>query len=255
MRRGRNGRTRSVSSALSLFSQVLALAAGRPVFTADYYAVDGVSGKVASFIDWNDPTHTLAQASSSLQVAIPAAHADYGGKLCANFTGAEYYDSTRPTGWAFTSNGTPNTFYWAATATDTTFGYLWNTRGTQVGLGVTTLSGPDRVSVVVGNDTINTLATTAAAGVNVPINGRFSYTENITTPEFALKVTGQTAVTGDSAAAPTATNPGVFRIGFRATASPSLPGKFRLRSLVFTPEPRVGSLVPSWIQSDTGIAP
>jgi hypothetical protein len=91
----------------TLFGAVLQLGGRRPVFTAALYAIDGVSGKVASFLDWNDFTHLLVQASAPLQVAIPATHADFAGNLCAMFTGTEYYLSNRPTVyWAYSADGT-----------------------------------------------------------------------------------------------------------------------------------------------------
>ena len=95
-----------VKTAAMLFQEVLALAAGRPVFTADNYIVDGVSGRVRAFVDWNDPTHQLVQTSAALQVPVPAPHADFGGALCASFTGAQAYQSNRGAGaWAFAHDG------------------------------------------------------------------------------------------------------------------------------------------------------
>jgi hypothetical protein len=78
-----------------------------PIFTADYYAIDGISSKVAAFIDWSDPSHLMAQSDPLKQVAVPAAHADFGGKLCANFTGAQVYHSNRPLStFRYIHNGT-----------------------------------------------------------------------------------------------------------------------------------------------------
>lgn len=86
----------------NLFAAALVLSATRPVFRADYYVIDGISGKVASFVDYNDATHLLVQVDSSRQVVVPAAHADYAGLLCATFTGVENYQSNRTAlSWAF----------------------------------------------------------------------------------------------------------------------------------------------------------
>lgn len=90
--------SRRQSNALGgLASQVRALSRGLPQFFASRYTVDGVSGKTASFIDANDPTHSLLQSVALGQVAIPAAHADFAGKLCATTTGVETYQSNRST--------------------------------------------------------------------------------------------------------------------------------------------------------------
>lgn len=85
---------------------VLPLAQSRPFFDAAFYAVDTISGKVNAFIDANDPTHLLLQSDSTKQVAVPAPHADFGGALCATFTGAESYVSNRPaTQWVTEHDG------------------------------------------------------------------------------------------------------------------------------------------------------
>jgi hypothetical protein len=80
----------------SLFSLVLTVSAGRPVFTADLYVIDGGSGKVRAVADHNDPElHWLDQANTTLQCVLPAGHADYAGKLCLTYTGSQRYLSNR----------------------------------------------------------------------------------------------------------------------------------------------------------------
>lgn len=86
---------------MTALQRVMALSAGLPQFFASRYNVDGVSGEVASFIDANDPTHLLVQPTDTRQVALPAAHADFGGELCATTTGNEAYQSNRSTAYWF----------------------------------------------------------------------------------------------------------------------------------------------------------
>lgn len=91
----------------SLFNQVLANSAGRPIFTADYYSVDPVSGKVLAFIDHNDPTHLLQQTDNTKQVSIPTTSAALNGAVAASFTGTQYYTSNRaPSEWQFVWSNT-----------------------------------------------------------------------------------------------------------------------------------------------------
>ena len=83
-------------------SRILALAPYSFV-EADYYSVDGVSGKVAAFLDKVtagtgikaiDPTHAFSQSSSALQVALPTTDALLSGRLAAVFTGSQIYNSS-----------------------------------------------------------------------------------------------------------------------------------------------------------------
>jgi hypothetical protein len=84
---------------------VLALTTGRPLFTADRYTVDGISGRVRSFVDWNDPTHELVQINASYQVPIPTAIAGFNGKLVASFS-SHVYQSNRPAiSFSYASDG------------------------------------------------------------------------------------------------------------------------------------------------------
>jgi hypothetical protein len=94
------------SAPLSLFEQVLALSAGRPVFTADKYTVDGVSGRVRAFVDWNDPTHLLEQTAAAQQVPLPVPHADFAGALCTTSNADAVYASNRPaSAFNYTADG------------------------------------------------------------------------------------------------------------------------------------------------------
>jgi hypothetical protein len=84
---------------------VLAIAAGKPLLTARYYAVDGVTGKVAGFVDHSDPSHVFAQGTSALQVALPTGDVAFNGALVATCAAA-YYESNRAAGsWNYCIDG------------------------------------------------------------------------------------------------------------------------------------------------------
>ncbi len=109
-----------------LFAEVLTLSAGRPVFTADNYIE--VAGKVVGFVDWNDPTHVLMQASSAAQVAVPLPHADFAGALCASFTGAQSYVSNRPTSqWVTEHDGVSSEVFFALSPTAASLAFFMAT--------------------------------------------------------------------------------------------------------------------------------
>lgn len=214
---------------LTQFQRVLILAAGRPVFTADFYAVDGVTTKVASFIDWNDPTHTLAQALSGNQVAVPATHADFGGKLCATFAGGQYYTSTRAASYWSYANNTPMDFFATHSPTSVAgFSIIWETGladGTDaqnLALNTTTVTAIlQRASG--GNQSI-TRASGAAVGVPVLCEVRADETTN---PARGLKVTGFAETTAVSITGAQGTPSATLTLGGRGGGSQFYLGRWR----------------------------
>lgn len=238
------------------------MAAGRPVFTADYYAVDGASGKVSAFVDWNDPTHTLAQATSANQVAIPAAHADFAGKLCANFTGSERYQSNKDV-WKPMHDGTGSTCCCVFTATSVSGFGTWCAT-TTVGGGPTQLGFVLGRSATdgrwqVGNGTSTVFQTSPADGyvVDIPTYRDVSYSETAGTKR-TYRVKGTITSSGGTSAAPSSSNP-VGRLMLAASTAGTSAAAMRWRSLVFLPFQDTGAagrtLVQQWIQQDTGIGP
>jgi hypothetical protein len=84
-----------------LFGQVMRLSQGLPQFFADLF--EG-SANTTYFYDFHDRAKKLVGGTS--KVAIPAAHADFAGHLCATTTGAESYQSNTPnTSWYRASDG------------------------------------------------------------------------------------------------------------------------------------------------------
>lgn len=105
--------------------KTLVASAGRPVFTSDYYIVDPTTGKVAAFVDWNDPNHLLVQSLSARQVVIPTADAAMNNRLCATFAGGQVYVSNRPAGYFhYVNAAVPFTNYLVCKPTAVAF-MLW----------------------------------------------------------------------------------------------------------------------------------
>lgn len=251
---GRRGRRPRESVQGTLFQRVLTLSAGRPVFTANYYAVDGVSGKVSGFIDWNDATHVLAQATSANQVAIPTPHADFSGQLCGVFTAHAYQSNRAVASWIFAHDGiscervevfTPtsanpvpqvvSTTVWAAVAAGAQLYY--------------TGAGAFNHSIytsAAGVAAIN--APFGAATVNVPryLSQRHKAAD---TPDYELRQNGALVASGAYSTAPTATNPEVpFTLGCNNFATVSNPAPMRWRAEAFFPALDAGgrAVVDAW---------
>lgn len=240
--RRRNARERRGGvSGKTLFQIVLALAAGRPVFTADYYAVDGVSGKVASFIDWNDATHTLAQATSASQVALPAAHADFANRLCATFSGAQYYVSNRAaTTWSAGHNGTGETYWMTCTPLAggaTQRPLATRTGGSSVGWSLGWDSGTT-INYAVGNGTsliVNANSETLAP-LSTPLYFEIGYLEGAPTPEAAVRKKSAVSANADSSAAPSAAAPAAT-LSLGGFAAGTVLASLLFRELVAMPYP------------------
>ena len=92
-RRGSRGNRRMPGGRADLFRLVLALAATRPVFTANNVVV--LAGKVVDIIDWNDATHVLTQSESGKQCLAPAARASFANQLVCDLDGSAEYTSNR----------------------------------------------------------------------------------------------------------------------------------------------------------------
>lgn len=108
------------SVADTLFRAYLRIANGKPVFTADYYAVDGVTGKVSALIDWNDPTHTLGQSTSASQCPLPSPSPKFAGRLALTASVHRYVSSRSSSAWRYLHDGTGCSVMHAVTAGPTT---------------------------------------------------------------------------------------------------------------------------------------
>lgn len=86
------------------YAAIITASGGLPCFTADN--IDQTGGKLVSWIDLNDPTNLLTQATGANQCALPAPHADFSGVKCATWTGVENYASNKAASfWDVLHNG------------------------------------------------------------------------------------------------------------------------------------------------------
>ncbi len=80
--------------------------AGDSWFDAGSVTIDGVSGKVASWVDRMDPSHLLSQGVSGNQCAAPVADVSFGGALTCTFTNGAYVSNRAAAQWSFLHSGT-----------------------------------------------------------------------------------------------------------------------------------------------------
>lgn len=225
-------------TSLSLFEQVLALAQGRPVFTADSCAV--VGGKVVAFIDWNDASHALTQGTSANQVATPVAHADFSGQLCATFV-AHAYQSGRPAAqWQFASNGISCERVEVFTPTS---GAGVNVISTTVMLAL----GAGSQLYYTGGGVFHHSVYTSAPGVKAVDQDFGAATINVMrylsvrhkladTPDYELRQNGALDASGAYLTPPTATTPEEpYTLGCNDFATVSNPAPMRWRAAAFFP--------------------
>lgn len=251
----------------SLFAAVLALSAGRPIFTADYYAVDGVTGKVASFVDWNDPTHVLAQSTDARQVDVSAPHVDFAGNLCATFVAADdagngnFYASNRAVAaWKFLHDGSGarlvHTMSPGTLASCHYFGTY--TGGAVPGAFLSSLGGTfNQARFVLANDAgAFAVDATHAAGslaLDTPRYYQLRYTEGAS-PEYQSYDNATQATTGSSAAAPGTGSPTQpLHLGHRANGT--APCNMRWREWFSGPDtPAFAAAIQAYELGTNGLA-
>jgi hypothetical protein len=247
-------------SAAARFGQVLGLSSGRPVFTAARYTVDGGSGKVAAFVDWNNGAHTLSQATSANQVAIPTGHANFAGKSCAVFSLAALtvYSSNIAGCVDFMHDGTGGESFLVFTATGGT-GVPTGSRDTGA-RGFTLARFADgHVDSYVVNAASGLVVSNSSAAAAVP-NDVATYINvslaTASTPDSALRVKGSTLVSADALLPPEAgASAAPLRLG--GDMSPGNYMDMRWAALLFFPALTAGqrAIVQQWIQAEYGIAP
>lgn len=241
-------------SSATLFEQVLALSAGRPFFTADNYVE--VSGKAVAFIDWNDPAHVLSQPASANQVATPAPHSDFGGAVCASFTAAQAYLSSRPVAqWVMDHDGVSTEKWDVLSPLDASgTGLISTTRN----------AGPGTQTYYTAGQFYHYLS--GAAGVVGPVNfgppivaGTPTYVDvrhQAADPgaQYRLFHNGVEALAGNYASAPDP-GPADTPLSLGAVAPLGYPARMRWVATFFTPaltaEQR--AVVHAWIQEYTHI--
>ncbi len=235
-------------------------------FDASNYTVDGVSGKVASFVDRNDATHSLVQATSGNQVAIPTSNASFNNAPTASFvlSSVNYYVSNRAlTAWRFLHNGAGCTVVWvgakkAAVGNQALYGSINQSvsGGNGPGVEVYTFDTSSNVRSYTG--------TNGGAVFNGLVTGGLALstpTYLVTTygsPNFAVYAKSTSAASGTQSISPVATNPSsVLTLG-AASSVGQLPSTQDWRALyVFARVLNSTQLatVGAYIQLQTSIIP
>lgn len=193
---------------VSLFDQVLALSRGYPIFTADRYTVDGVSGKVAALVDWNDSTHLLQQGTSGNQVPVPSPNALLQNRTAFAFTGTCTYDSNRSSSaWQFMIDGSGCEIYvsmvtvYAVTQYILSLSWLSGVNASTCTLnasGPTSVQPSYRVYSNAGvSPGVNMTATGGVIAAGGAANAYFRYDESAS-PEMSTGMTGGTQGTTTS---------------------------------------------------------
>lgn len=239
-------------SVVDPFRTVLALSASRPIFTADYYAVDGVTGKVASFIDWNDATHLLAQATSARQVPAPTVDSALNGRLAAVFSGGQVYESNKTASFFNYLNATPHYTQLVLKPTNTSFA-IW----AEVGLG----TPPDYWNLInntgvqynfARGGTGNTITRGGTVVANTPL--AIAAWADSSVPTRSLRVSGDTTTTAGAVSGTAGAITAALSLGSRKNLAAGA-SNMNWRSLVLcgllTSDQR--QTMATWVKQDSGL--
>ena len=197
---------------------------------ADYYAVDGVSGKVAAFLDKVlagtgvkavTANHAYSQLTSALQCAVPTANPSFRNRKTAPFNTAPYYDSNAPpAAWGYLGNGAGATTYVVVSmASVGIVSCFAATTQTAVGNGVVLYQNGTGTDFRIYNAGANVLNTTVA---NAVVSTPYRYTwavASAATPDATCtrnEASGTANYVG--AGAPAGVPAGTLRIGANRAA-------------------------------------
>jgi hypothetical protein len=254
-RRSQRERRMPVRSGRTLFQQVLALSAGRPIFLASGHITLSGTGDVLSVHDWNDDAHVLTQADTAKQCDPPAASANYNNQLVLIFTGAEYYDSNRPASdWQYLTGGEGYDF-WGVVERPTD--------GTRCVWTLSWSSGNERNALYLA--TANFLTRVTSGGVSrfaltcvVPAAGtptrlHCAYDE-AAIPEVRLQANSLTLATTTTAGSTSASAATTFRLGDFVTGGGRFVGAIGAATFYPTLSTPQRDTVKQYIQQTFGIA-
>jgi len=236
-------------------------------FDANYYVVDGVSGKVSDFVDYIDNTHTLRQATSAQQVAVPSADAVLGGALSANFVAvsSNRYDSTRaPSAWTYLHAGVGSEVVVSFVPNTNPASYLVctepGTATTQAGF-IAYWSSGGSARCFVGTGAATVFDTGAVGSGTMPVGvGTYmsvSYLEGRTPSEVVVSARSAAIYSSNSAVNPSSVDPSAtLRLGSGTTGTAAtnarVRGLYTFRRVLSAAH---RTIVQQWIQRETGIAP
>jgi hypothetical protein len=241
-----------------LFSYIRCLAEGRPLFTASYYSVDGVSGKVASFIDWSDTGHVLSQTVSANQVPVPVASALFNNAIVATFAATMFYTSNRPVrDWVYLHSGSGMDEFLCFRATGIAGGASV-LAGTQTGttnyqsLLLTTTGATASMNVNNASGSAIGVGDQAIAALGTPTWIRATVLAGTLTTKFFHKSTLK--FSGTLSSPSIANPPSTFVLGKLPGGANAFIGDWHSFMLSPPLDTRAGN-VATWIQQVTGITP
>ena len=242
----------------------MALAAGRPVFTAGNPANIIIAGKVVSFVDWNDPTHFLTQPNAALQVPAPVVDAEFNGKPVVTSNGTQGYQSTKPASfYSYTMDGISFESF-RVFAPANVGGPAMVTDGTEVSPGV---GGYQAYFGGVPGKSTATLLNTTGSSVNASygtlLNGAPIYTdirfELAGAQQYELRTRGALDASGAYSSPPSPSGPSRDPLRLLSNSYPAITFAFvgRWAAVLHFPAltPAQRAIVHAWILQEYGIAP
>jgi hypothetical protein len=258
-RRTNRGASGGVAPLVAQFSAVKKVFAGGSIFTTDYYALDGVTGKVAAFIDFLDPTHTVAQGTSANQVPAPLADAGLNGQRSATWSATQFYTSTRAaSSWRYTHDGTGCTVFsvFVPTSLASTSALVSTKSGAATGF-VFYVSTSPSYSLNVFNTT-NTVISPAGGTpvVGTPAILSFTYSETDSPSKYFLRRGNTQLAAGNSSFTPASGDPTSTLI-LGATPGGGSPGRYRWACTFMVPRVITAAeraTVHTYIQNKYGVA-
>lgn len=233
------------------------------------YTIDGVSGKVGSFVDRGTgiraftANHILSQATSAQQVALPSNQGALNNRLCVTFAGNQWYvsNSTAST-WKFMHDGTGVEIHrvFIPTNVSAVLRVHWSNRdfGATSGAWVS-LQTDARATGIAYDVTGQVVYASATGALSAGVGYRFSYYYSESNPghDYWAERTGVSALTGNSSRTPSTDNPPIVPVlGAARTTGTSCDESHWACTLIWnrvlTSAER--SAVLAWIQRKYGVA-
>ncbi|MBN2447660.1 MAG: hypothetical protein JXO22_13080 [Phycisphaerae bacterium] len=224
-------------------------------FDADNVTTSG--GNTTAWVDRVDGSRTLAQGTGGLQAAVPAAHADFGGKNCVTFTGGQVYQSNQAAAfWNFlhASAGTAVIVLTPTVASGTQVVFETDAGGVN-GISFFFAGAPAFQQVIFRGGVGGAAPINIAASVGTPSSVE-QYCADASSPQRSVKRNGQAAVTAAIAGGTAGTAGQSLCLGARPAGSNALQARVRA-AYFFARALSAGELgtVRAYVQADTGIAP
>jgi hypothetical protein len=225
-------------------------------FDTDFCAVDGVSGKAQSWVDYIDNTHLARQTVSGSQAALPSANVNFASSKTAPFS-ASYYPSNRAaSAFTFRHDGTGMEETTVFSPTSLALTYIYSSTR-PAGIGASIGWNPPTPSFAVSKASgfaILSLAGSLTANVPTYLDAYYSETAS---PEFEFRVKGTVVDSGASSQAPDTASPNdTYSIGGNPTGTFTAPMDWSATYLFRRPLNAAQRTVKqNFIRGRTGVVP